>query len=458
MFDQTWFVLCIFFATVFVIIWRPFGVNESVPAAAGAVVLFVAGVVPLQDVYYIAATVSGAAVTILSTIIMSIVMESVGFFRWAAFNLAKKANGSGLALFWYTNLLCFLMTMFFNNDGSILIATPIIIQTLTILNLKSHQKIPYLLSGVLVATGSSAPIGVSNLANLIALNIVNLDLNQYIAMMFVPSMLGIGAMLIVLFLYFKRSIPRRIPLLTQASITQMTVYYSNRTMRERYHPLAVEKHEVQEIDWNMFRVCLTLVVLIRISFFALAPLHISTEWPALAGAVLLIAVRWYYKRIGPYDVLKRTPWHILVFAFGMYVVVYGLHNTGMTSFIVEAFKAPIAESHWAAVFIPGLLLTVMSNLCNNLPSVMIGTISITEMQLASPTLQVAYLANVIGSDIGALLLPIGTLASLLWMFILRENKIPFTFGQYVKAALVAVPVGLVVSLFGLYVWTKWLFF
>ncbi|PJI52140.1 hypothetical protein CTI14_47435, partial [Methylobacterium radiotolerans] len=97
------------------------------------------------------------AVTILSTIVMSIILESIGFFRWAAVNLACKARGSGILLFWYINLLCFLMTLFFNNDGSILITTPIIIQTLTLLNLKNRQKIPYLLSGALIATGSSAP-------------------------------------------------------------------------------------------------------------------------------------------------------------------------------------------------------------------------------------------------------------------------------------------------------------
>ena len=62
----------------------------------------------------------------MATIVMAIVLESFGFFNWVAEKLAAKANGSGIRLFWYVNLLCFLMTLFFNNDGSILITTPIL--------------------------------------------------------------------------------------------------------------------------------------------------------------------------------------------------------------------------------------------------------------------------------------------------------------------------------------------
>ena len=91
-------------------------------------------------------TISGAAITIMATIVMAIVLESFGFFNWMAEKLAEKAKGSGIRLFWYVNLLCFLMTLFFNNDGSILITTPILVMLLNNMGLKNHQKIPYLLS------------------------------------------------------------------------------------------------------------------------------------------------------------------------------------------------------------------------------------------------------------------------------------------------------------------------
>lgn len=82
--------------------------------------------------------------------------------------------------------------------------------------------------------------------------------------------------------------------------------------------------------------------------------------------------------------------------------------------------------------------------------------SLTGMGLDAHTLQVAYLANVIGADIGSLLLPMGTLASLIWMYILKQNKVPFTWGQYLKATILVIPIGLLISLFSLYVWSQWL--
>ena len=83
------------------------------------------------------------------------------------------------------------MTLLFNNDGSILITTPILILLLKNMQLKPHQQIPYLLSGALIATASSAPIGVSNIVNLIALEIVDMSLWMHTAMMFVPATLGL---------------------------------------------------------------------------------------------------------------------------------------------------------------------------------------------------------------------------------------------------------------------------
>jgi Na+/H+ antiporter NhaD/arsenite permease-like protein len=208
--------LTVFLLAVFFIIWRPRGINEAIPTTAAAVCILMIGIVPLVDVYNIFGVVSGASFTILSTIVMSIVLESIGFFMRSV-------------------------------------------------KLKPHQQIPYLLSGAMVATGASAPIGVSNLANLIALKIVNMDLNTYAAMMFVPSMIGMAAM-------------------------------------------------------------------------------------------------------------------------DMYVVVYGLRNSGLTGLLVSLIDESVAASRFHAIFIMGMLLTLLSNLCNNLPAVMIGTLSLTTMGLDQRTI------------------------------------------------------------------------
>ena len=201
---MVWMTILAFVATLIFILWRPRGMNEAIPATIGAIFVLISGSVSLTDLGIITETISGAAITIMATIVMAIVLESFGFFNWVAEKLAAKANGSGIRLFWYVNLLCFLMTLFFNNDGSILITTPILVMLLNNMGLKNHQKIPYLLSGGLIATASSAPIGVSNIVNLIALKIVEMDLWLHTAMMFVPATLGLLLLVWLLFLRFKK--------------------------------------------------------------------------------------------------------------------------------------------------------------------------------------------------------------------------------------------------------------
>ncbi|WP_303799259.1 ArsB/NhaD family transporter [Alicyclobacillus macrosporangiidus] len=183
--------------------------NEAVPAAVGAALLFALGVVKVDDLAEVLHVVSGAGLTIFATILMSAVLDRAGFFRWAALQIARKAGGSGRRLFVLTLAMCFCMTMFFNNDGSILITTPIIVETTQRLGFTKAQALPYLLGGCLVATSASAPIGVSNLANLIALGIVGLDLNTYAALMLLPSLLGITVCALLLYGLLHRRLPIR---------------------------------------------------------------------------------------------------------------------------------------------------------------------------------------------------------------------------------------------------------
>lgn len=94
----------IFSFTLLMIVWRPRGINEAIPACFGASVLLVTGAVPLAHTVHIFNTISGAVITILSTIIMSLVLDSIGFFRWTAENMIRWANGSGTLLFFFTSV------------------------------------------------------------------------------------------------------------------------------------------------------------------------------------------------------------------------------------------------------------------------------------------------------------------------------------------------------------------
>ena len=89
---------------------------------------------------------------------------------------------------------------------------------------------------------------------------------------------------------------------------------------------------------------------------------------------------------------------------------------------------------------------------------MIGTLSLTQMGLDPITMKTIYLANIIGSDMGSLLLPTGTLATLIWMHILRQNKVKVSWMEYLKVTVLVIPVTVIFTLTILYFWVDWFFY
>jgi len=435
-----------FLFTIMFIFWKP-QVNEAIPASIGAAFVLLSGSVTLTDLGNILDTISGAAITIIATIVMAIVLESFGFFQWTAEKLVDKARGSGIRLFWYINLLCFLMTLFVNNDGSILITTPILLLLLQHLGLKNHQKIPYLLSGALIATASSAPIGVSNIVNLIALKIVHMDLYMHTAMMFVPATLGLVLLVCLLYLEFRKTLPRTLPAGNRKLL-----------LAKGSHPLQGEEEQMTVEKRNKFmRNILIFVFGVRISLFAASYFHVPVSLAAILGSVILLGWRWYRLKISPADMLKKTPWYIFIFAFGMYVIIYGLNNIGLIEWLIHFLQPLVTGSLLQASVMMGVLVSVLSNLFNNHPALMAGTLTLTNMGLDPLTLKISYLASVIGSDIGSLLLPIGTLATLMWMHILKKGKVPITWGQYLKVTSIVIPLTTMFTLIILAYWVNWIF-
>ncbi len=442
--------ISVFLMTMTIIFVRPRGLNEVYPAAIGALIIILMGVVSYPDLVNIIKKIGDAAMTIISTIVMAVILESFGFFHWAAARLAGFAKGSGYRLYWYIQLLCFLMTLLFNNDGSIMITTPILILLLKNLQLKTHQQMPYLLSGALIATASSAPIGVSNIVNLIALKIINMTLFMQAEMMFVPGVSGLVFMSVLMFLVLRKRLPRKLPVLSM-DIEELF-------FKKYFHPLRGNnmfntKHKRSQFMLRLLVFVFGIRCLLFVASYFAIPIYIV----AASGSMVLLVCRWFYIRTNPVDIIKKVPWHILVFAFSMYVIIYGLNNIGLTKILVSFCKPIANQGLFHASYLMGGLITVLSNILNNHPALMIGTITLTNMDLDLVTLKTIYLANIIGSDIGALLLPIGTLASLIWMHILKENKIKIQWKEYISVTIIVIPLTVIFTLFVLFYWIQTMF-
>jgi len=112
-------------------------------------------------------------------------------------------------------------------------------------------------------------------------------------------------------------------------------------------------------------------------------------------------------------VLRQAPWQIVLFSLGMYLVVYGLRNAGLTHGLSALLDRLAASGLWGATLGTGLLAAALSSVMNNMPSVLVGALSIQDSQASGVIREAMIYANVIGCDLGPKITPIGSLATLL---------------------------------------------
>ncbi|NHC63122.1 arsenic transporter [Paenalcaligenes suwonensis] len=412
--------ILIFIFTLSLVILQPRGLGIGWGALLGAALALSFGVVQWADIPVVWGIVWNATATFIAVIIISLLLDDAGFFEWAALHVARWGRGSGLRLFALIVLLGAAVSALFANDGAALILTPIVMAMLVAMGFSAAATLAFVMAAGFIADTASLPLIVSNLVNIVSADYFNIGFNDYASVMVPVNMASVVASLGVLLLFFKRDIPQ---------------HYD---MAQLKSPSAAIK------DPLTFKAGWAVLLLLLVGFFALEPVGVPVSAVAAAGAALLLIVAARGSVISIQKVLQGAPWQIVVFSLGMYLVVYGLRNAGLTDHIAVLLNRFAEGGVWGAAMGTGVLSALLSSVMNNMPTVLTGALSI-EASTASGVIKEAMIyANVIGSDLGPKFTPIGSLATLLWLHVLAKKGTTIGWGYYFKVGVVlTVPVLLI---------------
>jgi arsenical pump membrane protein len=412
--------VAIFVATITLVIWQPKGLGIGWSAMGGAVVALLAGVVSLSDVPVVWNIVWNATGAFVAIIVISLLLDEAGFFEWAALHVARWGKGNGRWLFVLIVLLGAAVSALFANDGAALILTPIVIAMLRALGYKDKATLAFVMAAGFIADTASLPLVVSNLVNIVSADFFKIGFGRYASVMVPVDLVSIAATLGALLLFFRRDIPAT------------------------YDATALRRPSEAIRDLATFRAGWVVLALLLAGFFLLEPLGVPVSAVAAAGAVLLLVIAGRGHVIQTGKVLRGAPWQVVIFSLGMYLVVYGLRNAGLTNHLAALLDRTAQGGVWGAALGTGIIAAVLSSVMNNMPTVLVGALSIDAAHATGAIKDAMIYANVIGCDLGPKLTPIGSLATLLWLHVLGQKGIKIGWGYYFKVGVtLTVPVLLI---------------
>ncbi|MDO8453671.1 MAG: arsenic transporter [Sulfurimonas sp.] len=415
--------MLVFLVTLVFVIWQPRGLQIGTTAVVGAVIALMVGVVNLHDVQAVIAIVWDATLAFIGIIILSMILDEIGFFEYAAIKMAKLSGGNGHKMFVYILLLGAVVSAFFANDGAALILTPILLAKMKYLKMKPLPIFAFLMAGGFIGDSASSPLVISNLTNIVTAGYFHIGFVEYAKNMFLPNLLSIIASIAVLWIYFRKDIPFVIDV---SKLPEAHTVIKNQTM---------------------FKFSWFFLALLMGGYFIGDYYHLPVSIFALGGALLFLAIATHYKAVKPIMTIKAAPWQVVWFSIGLYVVVYGLKNAGLTDVIASWIRELNTHSDAIAIIGTGFLSAFISSVMNNMPTIMIMDIAIEQVGFVGN--EALVYANILGSNLGPKMTPIGSLATLLWLHVLAQKGVKISWAEYMKVGLVITPPVLLAALLGL---------
>ena len=394
-------VLAILAATLVLMLVRPGARSEAWYAAAGAAGMVAIGAVPVGAIPDLAGQTKSVLLFLAGMMLLTGIAERAGVFATLADGCVRLARGSGRALYIAIFILGALVTATLSLDVTVIMLTPIVA---TLAARRKLDPIPFLFACVFVANTASLALPVSNLTNLLVFARLEPGFVGFVRVMWLPNLVAAAVNLGLFLWLFRDRIPRRFS-------------------TDDLAPLVVGR-------WQLTAGGITFATLIAI--FALGLADRPLWWAAIGGGGLLAAVAWERGRLKVRHLKRDLSPGIFVFVLAMTVVVDGFRRAFLAG---RTIPVPHDQALAALTGIAGG--AIGSNIVNNIPMTVLA-LSIVDGVPPEVRHALAY-GTLVGANIGPALTTYGSLATMLWLTLVRRRDIAVSTGDYLRISLVTVP-------------------
>ncbi len=388
---------------------RGLRIGPGLAAALGVLVLLAAGDIHGHDVTEALDILWRPFIALASIMVMTGVAARLGTMDQLARVIFRRPGSSAHRLFGLVFLLSLGTAAVLNNDAAILLLTPTVV--LLVRRFYPDTKSLVLPFAFAVFMGAGvAPFVTSNPMNTVVAGAADIDFNYYATRMVPVALIGS----LVTFLVLRRLFAKELGAAPAPAAVDV--------------PAPWASAQLQALG-------LILAVLAAYPLFAILGLEVFVV--AAAGAVLALGLAWHHRAGRPDEVVRKSvAWEVLAFLLGMFVLAQGLQNVGLVDRLVELY-----EGHGLAVI--GATSALGSAIVNNHSMALTNLLAIGSLPGAGHS---QFLAALVGGDLGPRLLPIGSLAGLLWVALLARLDVQVPLRRFVAIGLAVTVPSLIASL------------
>jgi arsenical pump membrane protein len=354
-------------------------------------------------------------VTLAALMVMTAVAERAGLLRLMARRLAHLAGGDARRLFTLLFFAGAITGTVFTNDAAVLLFTPLAVRLVAEVGddtWSAASGLPFYFAILHVGNLAGALV-ISNPINLVVASLFDIGFSRYAVWMVLPALVSAVVTYVCLRWFFRRTLPRH--------------------CRTGFHA------PPRPYDAWMLRLCIAVLCLTLVLLFASDLAGLST-WPAaLLGALVLLTAHGLRGGSVVEVVRRGVGWDALAFVTGIFVVVLGLRNAGLAERIGDLLRGVVGEGGAALIYPIAFLSGGMSSLMNNHPTAGLMAWVIDDLRAGPISTEIAVYAALIGGDLGPKMLPVGSLAALMWFRMLRDRGIEVRYLDYIR---IGVPTAL----------------